>query len=67
MFGPGASTEDIFDKVGAEIVESTLGGINGTIFAYGATGSGKTFTMEGVNEPPELRGERAAEPRAGQV
>lgn len=47
MFGPGASTEDIFDKVGAEIVESALSGINGTIFAYGQTSSGKTFTMNG--------------------
>ena len=31
-------------------------GYNGTIFAYGQTGTGKTFTMEGVNDPPELRG-----------
>ena len=28
----------------------------GTIFAYGQTGAGKTFTMEGVQDPPELRG-----------
>jgi kinesin family protein 3/17 len=28
----------------------------GTIFAYGQTGTGKTFTMEGKNNPPELRG-----------
>ena len=31
-------------------------GYNGTIFAYGQTGAGKTFTMEGVPDPPELRG-----------
>lgn len=30
-------------------------GYNGTIFAYGQTGTGKTFTMEGVNSP-ELKG-----------
>ena len=28
----------------------------GTIFAYGQTGCGKTFTMEGREEPAELRG-----------
>jgi len=28
----------------------------GTIFAYGQTGTGKTFTMEGVRTVPELRG-----------
>ncbi len=28
----------------------------GTIFAYGQTGCGKTFTMEGKEDPPELRG-----------
>jgi len=29
---------------------------SGTIFAYGQTGTGKTFTMEGVRAVPELRG-----------
>lgn len=28
----------------------------GTIFAYGQTGTGKTFTMEGIRTHPELRG-----------
>ena len=28
----------------------------GTIFAYGQTGTGKSHTMEGKDEPPELRG-----------
>ncbi|ELU08954.1 hypothetical protein CAPTEDRAFT_178367 [Capitella teleta] len=33
-----------------------LEGYNGTIFAYGQTGTGKTFTMEGLRSLPELRG-----------
>jgi Cdc6-like AAA superfamily ATPase len=33
-----------------------LDGFNGTIFAYGQTGTGKTFTMEGVRTSKELRG-----------
>ena len=41
------STKDIFDTVGKTIVNSCLSGINGTIFAYGQTSSGKTFTMNG--------------------
>jgi kinesin family protein 3/17 len=28
----------------------------GTIFAYGQTGTGKSFTMEGKDNPPDLRG-----------
>lgn len=31
-------------------------GYNGTIFAYGQTGTGKTFTMEGVLDKNELKG-----------
>ncbi len=31
------------------ILESVMEGYNGTIFAYGQTGTGKTFTMEGVD------------------
>ena len=31
-------------------------GYNGTIFAYGQTGAGKTHTMEGVADDPDLRG-----------
>lgn len=33
-----------------------LTGFNGTIFAYGQTGTGKTFTMEGIRDDAELRG-----------
>jgi len=33
-----------------------LKGFNGTIFAYGQTGTGKTFTMEGVRNNKELKG-----------
>lgn len=36
--------------------DCALQGYNGTIFAYGQTGAGKSFTMEGEREPPELRG-----------
>lgn len=37
-------------------VEATLSGINSTVFAYGQTGTGKTFTMAGEIGNPELEG-----------
>lgn len=33
-----------------------LEGYNGTIFAYGQTGTGKTFTISGVPKDPNLKG-----------
>ncbi|XP_065072197.1 kinesin-II 95 kDa subunit-like [Rhopilema esculentum] len=47
---------DIYDETFSPLVDSVLNGYNGTIFAYGQTGTGKTFTMEGVRTDPELRG-----------
>jgi len=47
---------DIFDISAKPIIDSTMEGYNGTIFAYGQTGTGKSHTMEGKEEPPELRG-----------
>ena len=38
------------------MVESVMEGFNGTIFAYGQTGCGKTWTMMGPPSPLELRG-----------
>jgi hypothetical protein len=48
--------EDLFNTSAAPIVDSVLSGYNGTVFAYGQTGTGKSHTMEGQWEPPELRG-----------
>jgi len=51
-----ASQENIYKETGYPIVDSVIEGYNGTIFAYGQTGTGKTHTMEGQPEPKELRG-----------
>ena len=48
--------EKIYTDTAYPIVESVLEGYNGTIFAYGQTGTGKTFTMEGKDDPAPLRG-----------
>ena len=46
-FGEESSTGDVYDSVAKNIVSSVVSGLNGTIFAYGQTSSGKTFTMQG--------------------
>jgi hypothetical protein len=40
----------VYDESAFPIVESVLKGYNGTIFAYGQTGCGKTHTMSGTPE-----------------
>uniref|UniRef100_A0A914D3Z4 Kinesin-like protein n=1 Tax=Acrobeloides nanus TaxID=290746 RepID=A0A914D3Z4_9BILA len=47
---------DLYYETFRDLVDSVLNGFNGTIFAYGQTGTGKTFTMEGVRDDTELRG-----------
>ena len=46
----------LYDETAFPLVESVLEGYNGTIFAYGQTGCGKTFTMVGIKDDPEKRG-----------
>ena len=47
VFGDGACTQQIFDGQVKELVNTAMQGINVTVFAYGQTSSGKTFTMRG--------------------
>ena len=35
---------------------NALEGYNSTVFAYGQTGCGKSFTMQGVRDPPSQKG-----------
>ncbi|GAB6025282.1 Kinesin-like protein kif3b [Chamberlinius hualienensis] len=48
--------QELYDETFRGLVESVLDGFNGTIFAYGQTGTGKTYTMEGVRADIEKRG-----------
>ncbi|XP_067132536.1 kinesin-like protein KIF3A [Centruroides vittatus] len=56
VFGPDAKQLDVYNQAARPIIDNVLEGYNGTIFAYGQTGTGKTFTMEGVRSVPELKG-----------
>ncbi|WRX29408.1 Leucine-rich repeat - like 10 [Theobroma cacao] len=49
VFGPQADQADVFQDT-APFATSVLDGYNVCIFAYGQTGTGKTFTMEGTKE-----------------
>ena len=47
VFGTTSKQVDVYKVVAAPLVEEVLAGYNCTVFAYGQTGTGKTFTMEG--------------------
>ena len=47
MFSPDSSQEKLFNHAVVPIVKEVMDGFNCTIFAYGQTGTGKTYTMEG--------------------
>lgn len=47
VFSPAADQAIIFDDVVKPILNEVLTGYNCTIFAYGQTGTGKTYTMSG--------------------
>ena len=52
VFGPHAAQDEIFDTVGRPLTAEVLEGFNATIFAYGQSGTGKTYTMEGAGWEP---------------
>lgn len=41
IFDETSSTSDLYDKVARPIISNALAGVNGTVFAYGQTSSGK--------------------------
>ncbi|NXH01508.1 CENPE protein, partial [Loxia leucoptera] len=47
VFHSSDNTQQLYDGVAVPIIQSAVRGYNGTIFAYGQTASGKTYTMMG--------------------
>eukprot|EP00090_Calanus_glacialis_P016225 TRINITY_DN25444_c0_g1_i1.p1 TRINITY_DN25444_c0_g1~~TRINITY_DN25444_c0_g1_i1.p1 ORF type:complete len:1065 (-),score=410.75 TRINITY_DN25444_c0_g1_i1:108-3302(-) len=47
VFGPKSQQLDVYRAVVEPLIEQVMMGYNCTVFAYGQTGTGKTFTMEG--------------------
>ncbi|XDV35181.1 hypothetical protein PO909_005177, partial [Leuciscus waleckii] len=56
VFPTNCTQEQVYNTCAKQIVKDVLDGYNGTIFAYGQTSSGKTYTMEGKLHDPNGRG-----------
>ncbi|KAJ3344973.1 Kinesin-like protein kif19 [Entophlyctis luteolus] len=52
VYPDSSSQKDVFEGTTKELINYVLQGFNATVFAYGATGAGKTYTMIGTTENP---------------
>ncbi|XP_042638594.1 centromere-associated protein E [Orycteropus afer afer] len=50
VFHSNETTKNVYEEIAVPIIESAIQGYNGTIFAYGQTASGKTYTMMGSQD-----------------
>ena len=48
VYADNSLQQTVYDETAFPLIESVIQGYNGTIFAYGQTGCGKTHTMMGV-------------------
>ncbi|XP_050303688.1 kinesin-like protein klp-20 [Anthonomus grandis grandis] len=56
IFDEKSTQLDVYQTVASPLVNQALNGYNGTILAYGQSGTGKTFTILGDNKSTDLRG-----------
>ncbi|XP_017100590.2 kinesin-like protein KIF3A [Drosophila bipectinata] len=56
VFDGGSNQLDLYVDTARPIVDKVLEGYNGTILAYGQTGTGKTYTMSGNPDSPQTKG-----------
>ncbi|XP_026574052.1 kinesin-like protein KIF18B [Pseudonaja textilis] len=54
VFGEMATQAEVFENTTKEILNGVLSGHNCSVFAYGATGAGKTYTMLGSEKEPGI-------------
>ncbi|GLT72781.1 hypothetical protein SLA2020_446850 [Shorea laevis] len=52
VFGPHTASEEVYEVAAKPVVKAAMEGVNGTVFAYGVTSSGKTHTMHGDHNAP---------------
>ncbi|XP_044062408.1 kinesin-like protein KIF18A [Siniperca chuatsi] len=52
VFGENSTQVDIFENTTKGVLDGVMNGFNCTVFAYGATGAGKTHTMLGSQNEP---------------
>ncbi|PWN48676.1 kinesin-domain-containing protein [Violaceomyces palustris] len=54
VFDDNSSQQDVFEETSKPLIDGILNGYNASVFAYGATGCGKTHTISGSPEDPGL-------------
>ncbi|XP_068244115.1 kinesin-like protein KIF19 isoform X7 [Palaemon carinicauda] len=54
LFSEDSSQKEVYEETTKVLIEDVLNGFNATVFAYGATGAGKTYTMVGSPEQPGI-------------
>lgn len=54
VFGFDSKNSEIFDITTKNLISSLMDGYNCSVFAYGATGAGKTHTMLGKDDNPGI-------------
>ncbi|KAF6717610.1 Kinesin-like protein KIF19 [Oryzias melastigma] len=53
-FDFSASQEEVYRATTKDLIEGLISGYNATVFAYGPTGCGKTYTMLGTDKEPGI-------------
>ena len=51
-FGSDSTQAEVYERTCQPLVKAVLEGYNACVFAYGATGGGKTYTMVGNQQDP---------------
>ncbi|KAH3682360.1 hypothetical protein WICPIJ_006674 [Wickerhamomyces pijperi] len=54
LFDEKTSQKEVYDGTTRPLLDSVIDGFNATVFAYGATGCGKTHTINGTSEDPGI-------------
>ncbi|KFW84436.1 Kinesin-like KIF19, partial [Manacus vitellinus] len=54
VFDHTATQEEVYVSTTKSLIEGVISGYNATIFAYGPTGTGKTYTMLGTDSEPGI-------------
>jgi kinesin family protein 18/19 len=53
-FGKNIPQEEVYENTTKFLIKDVIEGYNATVFAYGASGAGKTYTMVGFNDKPGI-------------
>ncbi|KAJ3176613.1 kinesin-like protein Klp5 [Geranomyces variabilis] len=54
VFNEAATQQEVYEGTAKPLLDGVLNGFNATVFAYGATGCGKTHTITGTTKDPGI-------------